>query len=143
VLDANVTDAALKAVARMLQQLTAVELSDCSHVTDRGVRWLAQLRRLQLVDVGHSSGITDAAVAAALRKGLCAVMHHVSVPCQPDSGCVRVTGGECSAPITPYQVGVNFIQGFDTGGDQADRTRTIATALGVPTLSPLVGTKLV
>jgi hypothetical protein len=66
--DATVTDAPLMVVARMLQRLTEVELSNCDHVTDRGVRWLAQLPCLQVVDVGNGSGISDAAVAAALRN---------------------------------------------------------------------------
>jgi hypothetical protein len=66
--DATVTDAPLMVVARMLQQLTEVELSNCFRVTDRGVRWLAQLLCLQVVEVGELSTITDAAVAAALRK---------------------------------------------------------------------------
>jgi hypothetical protein len=66
--DATVTDAPLMVVARMLQQLTEVKCSNCSHVTDRGVRWLAQLPCLQVVEVGEVSEITDGAVAAALRK---------------------------------------------------------------------------
>jgi hypothetical protein len=55
-------------VAMMLQQLTEIELANCTRVTDRGVRWLAQLPCLQVVDVGENSEITAAAVAAALRK---------------------------------------------------------------------------
>lgn len=63
--DAEVTDAPLLVV---LQQLTEVKLANCSGVTDRGVRWLARLPILQVVDVGSGSAVSAGAVAAALSR---------------------------------------------------------------------------
>jgi hypothetical protein len=66
--DAEVTDAPLMVVAMMLQQLTEVELTHCFDVTDAGVRWLARLPRLQVLDVGGASSISQAAIGMALQR---------------------------------------------------------------------------